>query len=94
MDRVLHAERVERGREKRTYEAPLSSLPGGTMVELGGCPHLLWNGELRPWSFSGYGPPAKASQAASVRVLTPRSIVRALDAGFVPQIHGSASDGG
>src|ERR1700746_1497160 len=33
MDAVIHAERVERGGGKKTYEAALSSLPDGAFVE-------------------------------------------------------------
>ncbi|HKD18503.1 MAG TPA: hypothetical protein VKG23_11610, partial [Thermoanaerobaculia bacterium] len=55
MDRVIHADRVERGGGKRTYEAALSSLPTGALVELDGRPGLVRDGRLLPWSFAGYG---------------------------------------
>ena len=55
MDRVLHAERLGPGGEKKTYRAALSTLPAGVVVEWEGRPHLWRSGELRPWSFSGYG---------------------------------------
>jgi len=97
IDAVLHAERLDRGGEKRTYRAALSTLPPGTMVEHGGRPHLWWDGRLRPWSFDGYGRAARVSSAArlaaprsNVVVLTPKSSVAALRAGFVPQVHASA----
>ncbi len=85
MDRVLHAERLDQGR-KKTYRAALSSLPDGTIVVHAGLPHLIWRGQLRPWSFSGYGPGAGAAPDEEVDVLTPRSIVGAIRAGFVPQV--------
>jgi hypothetical protein len=90
MDRVLHAERVLRGGEKKTFEAPLSSVPDGVIVEHGGRPYLRREGRTRPWSFSGYGAAAAIPPATKVRVLTPRSIVRAIVAGFVPGVHESA----
>jgi hypothetical protein len=90
IDRVLHAERVRRGGVKQTYEATLSSLPAGIMVEHDGRAYLHRAGRLLPWSFSGYGQAADVSSAAQVKVLTPRSIVRAIRAGFVPQVDGSA----
>jgi hypothetical protein len=34
VDGVLHSERVQPGGGKKTYEALLSSLPGGVIVEL------------------------------------------------------------
>ncbi len=90
IDRVLHAERLDREGRKRTYRAALSSLPDGTMVEHAGGPHLVWRGALRPWSFGGYGPGVDAAPGEDVTVLTPRSIVGALRAGFVPQVDGEA----
>jgi hypothetical protein len=96
MDRALHAERVRpgRGSAKNTYPAALSSLPAGTIVEYRGRGCLKWNGRLHPWSLEGYGPAAEASPATRVDVLTPRSIVRAIRAGFVPQVHESVSHAG
>jgi hypothetical protein len=86
IDRVLHAERLDRKGRKKTYRAVLSSLPDGTMVEHAGSPHLIWRGKLRPWSFGGYGPGVSLAPDEEVNVLTPRSIVGAIRAGFVPQV--------
>ena len=90
IDEVLHADRLEAGGVKRAYVAVLSSLPDGAMIEHAGGPHLLWKGRLLPWSFSGYGPAVDAAPETEVAVLTPRSIVLAIRAGFVPQVHESA----
>jgi len=90
IDRILHSERVEPGGGKKTYEAVLSSLPAGVIVEHEGRAYLLRAGNLRPWSFSGYGPAAVVSPAVKVRVLTPQSIVETVRAGFEPQVHESA----
>ena len=86
IDRVLHAERLDRKGSKKTYRAVLSSLPDGTMVERAGAPHLIWRGKLRPWSFGGYGPGVRAAPDEEVDVLTPRSIVGAIREGFAPQV--------
>jgi hypothetical protein len=88
IDRVLHAERIDEAGRKRRYGAALRSLPDGTMVEHQGRPHLVWKGTLRSWSFSGYAPGVEVAPATRVRVLTPRSIVKAIRAGFVPQLSG------
>ena len=90
IDRVLHSERVHRGGGKVTYEAILSSLPAGVIMEHEGSAYLFWGGKLRPWTFSGYGPATDAPSAAIVEVLTPKSIVGAIRAGFVPLVHASA----
>ncbi len=86
IDRVLHAERLDSKGRKKTYRAALSSLPDGTMVEHAGSPHLVWRGKLRPWSFAGYGQGVDAAPEEEVKVLTPRSVVGALRAGFVPEV--------
>jgi hypothetical protein len=91
IDRVLHAERLDGRSGKRTYRAVLSSLPGGAMVEHAGHPHLIWRGTLRPWSFSGYGPGVAVAPETEVDVLTPRSIVGAIRAGFEPQVAAGAA---
>jgi hypothetical protein len=90
IDRVLHSERWASSSGKKTYRAVLSGLPDGTIVEHASVPHLVWGGMLRPWSFFGYGPALEASQATEITVLTPRSIVLAIRAGFTPQVHPSA----
>ena len=86
IDRVLHAERLDEDGRKRTYRAAPRSLPDGTMVEHGGTPHLLWRGELRPWSFNGYRSEVAVPPETEVTVLTPPSIMAAIRAGFVPQV--------
>jgi hypothetical protein len=89
IDKALHAERLDAVGGKRTYTAVLSSLPDGVMVEHATRPHLVWNGRLLPWSFSGYGPAVDALPERDVSVLAPRSIVRAIERGFAPQVHES-----
>lgn len=46
-----------------------------------------------PWSFSGYGAPNVIDPSTLVKVLTPRSIVRAFAVGFTPTVHSSANKG-
>ena len=90
IDRVLHSERVGHGGGKKTYQAAVSTLPAGSIVEHEGRAYLAWAGEWRPWSFDGYGPAASLLPATEVTVLTPKSIVQAIKAGFVPDVHESA----
>lgn len=91
IDRVLHLERVRHGGGKKTYQAAVSTLPAGSIVEHEGRPYLARTGKLRPWSFAGYGPAVSLSPATEVTVLTPKSIVQAIRAGFVPEVHESAA---
>lgn len=91
IDDVLHAERAIRGGGKRTYMADLRELPDGTMIELDGAPHLIWNNRYWRWSFEGYSAPLPADgKTSSVVVLTPPSLVRLFAGGFRPQVHESA----
>jgi hypothetical protein len=90
IDRLLHSERVRRDGGKKTYRTALSTLPAGSIAEHEGRAYLIWAGKLRLWSFAGYGPAASVSPATEVTVLTPKSIVQAIRAGFVPHVHESA----
>jgi len=85
IDAILHRERLAPDGGKRRYEAELDALPDGTMVEHAGAPSLLWRGQLRPWSFDGYGR-ARSLVPGKVTVLTPASTVHALGRGYRPQV--------
>lgn len=94
MDTVLHADRlVGRGanQRKRCYQEQLAALPEGSFIHLDGSAWLLWQGQLLAWSAAGYHtrrplPPA----SGRVDVLTPRSLVAVLRAGYLPLVHPSA----
>ena len=92
MDAVLHPERTDRSRRKITHWAPAAGLPDGVMILAGGEPGLLVGGQVRPWSFRGYGAAAAAGDG-QVEVLTPPSIVAAIAAGYRPLVHPSALAG-
>jgi hypothetical protein len=87
LDAVLHPERIDKGR-KVTWREQLADLPDGAMVERDGAAFLWWQGKLLPWSFLGYGAPV--ASGGEVSVLTPRSIVAAIAAGYMPALHPSA----
>lgn len=86
MDRRIHSERVRRGGKKVTYEADIASLPEGAFIAQGKQALLLWDGRLWPWSPDGYGQPEPRPSGGQVTVLTPRSTVGALEAGYVPAV--------
>lgn len=92
IDAVLHEERVAPDRGKRTWRARFDALPPGSFILLDGQPCLLWEDRVLPWSHEGYGAPTAAPAGErQVEVLTPASIVAMFRAGFVPQVHGSAT---
>lgn len=84
MDAVLHAERVGPAGQKVTYPERIASLPPGTIVLLAEAnqPYLVQEGTLAAWHSGGYGPPSVMAPDMTVRVLTPRSVVRAIANGF------------
>jgi hypothetical protein len=90
IDKVLHAERTASGGGKRTFYAPLEALPLGTIFEHESTACLVTGAGYLPWSFGGYGAPKSIDQVTVVKVLTPRSVVRAFATGFTPAIHPSA----
>jgi hypothetical protein len=93
IDRVLHAERFEPGGGKRTRRARVDGLPTGVLVtDAQGQPHLVVENALRRWTPAGYADPIRRA-SETVSVLTPRSIVRAIDHGYVVGLHPSATRG-
>jgi hypothetical protein len=56
IDKLLHAERVDARRNKRTWSARLGDLPEGCMVVLPGTrdPLLVWGGRCMPGHRGGY----------------------------------------
>jgi hypothetical protein len=93
MDDRLHTERIGPDRAKRTFSAGLDVLPDGVLVTLEGRPGeaLLVRGDaLLAWSPGGYGERRPRPKGERVSVLTPRSIVGAIRAGYAPEVHPTA----
>jgi hypothetical protein len=96
IDRQLHRERLAPDRSKRCYLAALDDLPDGVLVTLAGRgdqPCLVWGKRLLVWSPSGYGQRRPRPRSEEVNVLTPRSTVASIQAGYVPEVHRSALSG-
>jgi hypothetical protein len=94
LDARLHTERLGPDRSKPTFRANLDELPDGVLVIAEGAEGsacLLWQGQLHTWSPGGYRRRRACSKAERVRVLTPRSTVAAIRAGYVPEVHPTAS---
>lgn len=90
VDKVLHAERSVPGGRKVTFDATLVELPCGAMFEYEETAYLVGTRGYLPWSFEGYGAPKGINAASVVKVLTPRSVVRVFEEGFMPIVHSSA----
>lgn len=92
IDRRLHIERTNQDRSKRLFMAALDSLPSGVLVTVpawGEHAYLVLDDRLLEWSPGGYGH-CRPRPSKEVRVLTPRSTVKAIRAGYLPEIHASA----
>ena len=95
MDLTLQVERVGAHGQKVTYRAQLATLPDGTFVRMPAesaaqC-YLVDGDRLLPWSAAGYEPPVLRPKWREAEVLTPRSIVAVLSAGYRPMLHPSAA---
>jgi hypothetical protein len=88
----LHGERFISGGRQEDWHPSIKDLPDGTFVVLDQPDKawLVWGSELLEWSPGGYLSEIKRPDRQTVTVLTPRSIVEALAAGYVPEIHPSA----
>jgi hypothetical protein len=90
LDEQLHAERLNADGSKRCFDANLDDLPDGVFVILRGRAWLLWKDRLLAWSPGTYRDRLSRPQGETVVVLTPRSTVEAIRAGYVPEVHCSA----
>jgi hypothetical protein len=90
IDRQLHRERLAGPRIKRTYRANLGDLPDGAYVVIDDRAWLVWGDTLLAWSPHGYGERRARLKNEEVGVLTPRSAVAVLAAGYRAAVHPSA----
>jgi hypothetical protein len=75
--------------------AQLGALPIGTFIRLPNAPeatsYLVQEDRLLAWSPAGYGNATPLNRRRQVEVLTPRSVVAVLSAGYHPMLHPSAA---
>jgi len=83
----------ERRENQRSWPRRLGDLPAGAMVRLTGDEAfylLAEDGGLLRWSFDGYGSGPSVSADQLVDLVTPRTMVKVLEAGFKAQPHPTA----
>ena len=89
IDAVLHRERLDGGRKRlHPVPGPIERLPDGAMLQAGAESFLILQGRALPWSPAGYG--ASRASPGEAMLLTPPSTLRALSAGYRPELHPSA----
>ena len=89
VDAVLQKERMGLGGAKVKRRAKVGALPAGVMVEMRGREGEAWVVKedekkvvLREWKAGGYGERLEVKDDVEVGVLTPESVVRAIQSGF------------
>jgi len=95
IDERLHAERVGHERTKRSFTANIDDLPDGVFVTLDedrDRAYLIREGCILEWSPGGYKHSLPLPVGEEVSVLTPRSTVEAIRAGYVPEVHPTAKE--
>lgn len=98
LDRILHRERlrsgsgVRRGPDRILWWASIDELPAGTVYidAVTNEPHLVTDDGARRFGFARWHEPTTVF-AGAVQVLTPRTSVAALEHGYVPALHPTAS---
>ena len=94
IDNRLHTERLAPDKKKKVHLANLADLPNRVFVKMadwGENAYLVWNDKLLLWTTGGYSGKKKRPHDAKVEVLTPKSTVQVIRAGYVPEIHPSAA---
>lgn len=86
IDKIIHGQRIGAGGKKVSYEADLNTLPNGTFIWNHNGPYLFANKTLHRWTPFGYEEAITPASSAKVTVLTPKSVVSAFKAGYLPQI--------
>lgn len=91
IDRQLQLDRLAGRRVKRVYRADLIDLPDGAYIAADNRAWLVWGNTLFAWTALGYTERRERSALGEVDVLTPRSTVAVLAAGYGAAIHPSAT---
>lgn len=86
IDNVIHAGRIDHGKNKITHQRLSSFIPEGVFVSIDREPYIFTSGTLVKWTPSGYTERIVLHEAKFLTVLTPSSIVNAFRAGYKPQV--------
>lgn len=89
LDRRLHGDRVRRDRSQVRHEAEARKLPDGAFVLEDGAAWLVSGDRLLRHTPAGYGA-ARPRPHGPVTVLTPRTTLEVMRAGYRPGLHASA----
>ncbi len=93
IDWQLHRDRLSGRAVKRTYRAQLADLPDGAYIADDNRAWLVLGAVLFAWSPVGYTERRERPVVQEVDVLTPRSTIAVMAAGYRPAVHPSAVQG-
>ena len=86
IDDILQSQRINGLHQKVTFSSILSDLPNGTFINIQKEAYLVMDQHLHLWSPFGYLEAKQIPASTTVEVLTPKSTVNALSAGYLPQL--------
>lgn len=86
IDNIIHAERIDHEKQKVTHQRKLAEIAAGTFVLLNDEPFVFYNSAFCRWTPFGYDESITLAGDSLLTVLTPRSVVNAFLAGYVPEI--------
>ena len=86
IDKILQQERINRDGLKITFDEKLADLPDGSFVLFNDTPFLVLEHKLFQWSAFGYEKGIVVPGIERLPVLTPKSLVNAFRAGYLPQM--------
>jgi hypothetical protein len=87
IDEILQQERMNKDGSKKTYEENNDSLPNGIFITDNNQPYLIFKNQLHLWTPFGYTERKPFKRNGKSTLLTPKSIVNAFRAGYIPQIN-------
>jgi hypothetical protein len=86
LDSILHKERIDKDKQKRTYQEEINLLPNGSFISIQGQPYLVKDTHLHLWTPFGYERFIDRPESGKAVLITPPTIVNAFRAGYLPQM--------
>lgn len=88
-ERLRPGSGLDRAADRKLWSTDVALLPDGTVVVLGGEPHLIIGDHVCEFGFAGWGGPRPRPSGIEIEVITPPTSVLALEHGFEPRLHDS-----
>lgn len=86
IDDIMHIERINSEGHKVIFTSPVSELPNGTFIQNESGYYLIHKNKYHRWTPFGYEAAIEFPSSENVLVLTSKSTVNAIRAGYLPQI--------